>query len=237
MGRISKHSLNEKIQAVHDFQNGTRSKIRIANDLQCDVSTVRQWIRTYETLGVMGLKTKARNRAYTKEKKLLAINDYLDGQGSLFDIAAKHGISTGVILRKWVIKYNDHEDVKDYDPKGEVYMAKSRKTVFEERIQIVKYCLENGKQYKLAAEFFSIPYMSVYLWTKRYVLHGEQALQDRRGHRKPKLVLTETDKLRLELSNEKTKNQRLEMKLELIKKKQEIEVRLASQKLGKKRNI
>ena len=40
-------------------------------------------------------------------------------------------------------------------------MTKSRKTTFEERIEIVQYCLNHDKEYKLAAKEFDVSYAQV----------------------------------------------------------------------------
>lgn len=236
MGRESKYSVQFKKQAVRDYQKGKRTILEIAKDVGCVKSTVRKWVVAYNFFGPKGLEIKGRNRAYSKDEKIQAIQEYLDGEGSLEEIAGKHGLTTGEMLRKWVIKYNNHEDIGDYDPKGEVYMAKSRKTTYEERLKITQHCLSHGKKYKLAAELFNVPYTSVYKWTKAYETGGEEALQDRRGRRKPEIQLTEEGKLRRELEREKAKSRRLETELELFKKKHEIEMRLGSRKSGKKRD-
>lgn len=61
---------------------------------------------------------------------------------------------------------------------------KSRKTTAEERIEMVKYCLEYDKDYKLTAHIFRIPYANVYSWVQKYINNGSEGLGDRRGHHK-----------------------------------------------------
>ena len=63
----------------------------------------------------------------------MVVQEYLDGKGSLRDLSAKHNIPSSETLLKWVNSYNSHEELKDYNPKGEVNMTKSRKTTLEER--------------------------------------------------------------------------------------------------------
>lgn len=47
---------------------------------------------------------------------------------------------------------NDHMELKDYDPKREVYMAGARrKTSLSERKEIVEYCLSSGKNYNMTS--------------------------------------------------------------------------------------
>ena len=38
------------------------------------------------------------------------------------DIVAKYNISNREVLRKWIQRYNANKELKDYDPKREVYM-------------------------------------------------------------------------------------------------------------------
>ena len=39
---------------------------------------------------------------------------------------------------------------------------KSRKTSFEERLEIVKYVLDNNNDYKDAADKYGVPYANIY---------------------------------------------------------------------------
>lgn len=73
----------------------------------------------------------------------------LRDEGSVDDIVAKYNISSRSVLWHWMKQYNDHIELKDYDPKREVYMAGARrKTSLSERKEIVEYCLSSGKNYK-----------------------------------------------------------------------------------------
>ena len=50
----------------------------------------------------------------------------------------------------------------------------SRKTTFEERLEIVNYVLANDNDYKGAADKYSVPYANVYNWVKKYNEFGER---------------------------------------------------------------
>lgn len=116
-------------------------------------------------------------------------------------------------------------------------MAKSRKTTLEERTEIVQYCLEHNKEYKLAAEHFDVSYAQVYQWVQKYLKSGEDGLIDNRGKRKDESQLSELERLRRE--NERLKRQ-LELKEReeiILKKLQEIERRRYSPKGSKNRSI
>ena len=65
-------------------------------------------------------------------------------------------------------------------------MADTLKVNKEKKIEIVKWCLENNRDIKLTASHFKGNYAQIYQWVKKYELHGEDGLDDKRGKRKPK---------------------------------------------------
>lgn len=243
MGRKSPYSIEEKVQAVLDYKNGAKGISQICIDLgMSEVNAksgmaVRKWISEYEKYGEEAFTNKTRNKQYSKDFKEMVIKEYLDGNGSLFDLSIKYDIPSRTTLRNWINSYNSHEELKDYNPKGEIYMTKSRKTTFEERIEIVQYCLDHEKEYKLAAEHFDVSYAQVYQWVKKYLESGEDGLKDNRGKRKEEAQLSELEKLQRE--NEHLKRQ-LELKEReniILKKLKEVERRRYSPKASKNRNI
>ncbi len=205
----------------------------MANQYGMGRSMVYQWFHEYNSRGESAFDYSSKNKKYSIDLKKAAINDYLEGLGSLKAIANKYEISAHTILRKWVMKYNSHIEITDYDPKPEVYMAKSRKTTQEKRIEVVKYCLNNNKNYKDTAIKFGVNYVQVYTWVKKYKEHGEDGLLDRRGHNKLVLEMTEEEKLSYNLKKLKAKNSYLEMENKALKKLEEIERRMARGKLRK----
>jgi len=52
-------------------------------------------------------------------------------------------------------------------------MASTRKTTLEERLEIVLYCLEHGKNYSQTASKFQCSYQQVWNWVKKYMENGE----------------------------------------------------------------
>ena len=237
MGRKNKYTIEEKVQAVLDYKNGIRGMTQISNDLNMNHSNLFDWISIYDKYGIEGFNHKVRNKSYTKEFKEMVVREYFDGKGSTRDLCIKYNISAHTMLLRWINSYNSHEELKDYNPKGEIYMTKSRKTAFEERIEIVQYCLNHDKEYKLAAEAFDVSYAQVYQWVKKYLELGEDGLKDNRGKRKEEAQLSELEKLQRE--NERLKRQ-LELKEReniILKKLKEVERRRYSPKASKNRNI
>lgn len=89
-----------------------------------------------------------RNKRYSVELKLQAVQDYLNGKGSQREICRKYEIPAKRTLEMWIMWYNGHKEFKERRGAGtEVYMTKGRRTTIEERIEIVEYCIEHGKDY------------------------------------------------------------------------------------------
>lgn len=83
MGRKSKYSIEEKLQAISDYKTGKRGITEICRDFGMSETTadsgttVRRWIRKYEKYGEIALLPKRKNQSYTKEFKEKVIKEYL----------------------------------------------------------------------------------------------------------------------------------------------------------------
>ena len=104
-------------------------------------------------------------------------------------------------------------------------MTKRRKTTYEERIEIVSFCIENHKDYQLTVDTYQVSYQQIYSWVKKYESQGVEALTDKRGRTKPEAEMTELEKLRAENRLLKAQNKRQEMEMAFLKKLDEIERR------------
>ena len=104
-------------------------------------------------------------------------------------------------------------------------MTKARKTTFDERIEIVKFCIANSKNYGMTMDKFNVSYQQIYLWVRKYEEKGVDGLLDRRGKAKPENELTELDRLKAENKMLAAKNQELQMEIDIIKKLKEVERR------------
>lgn len=78
-------------------------------------------------------------------------------------------------------------------------MTTGRTTTFDERIEIVEYCISTNRNYAETAEKFQISYQQARNYTIKYEQHGIDGLHDGRGHRKPVEEMTELEKLRIEV--------------------------------------
>ena len=166
---------------------------------------------------------RQKNKKYSGELKLKAVQDYLKGGGSLRDICHKYKIKNEKSLREWILWYNGHREFKERSSaKGEIYMAKGRKTTQEERAEIVAFCIEHGKDYGLTVETYKVSYQQIYSWVRKYEEKGVQGLTDRRGKAKPENELTEEDRLRQENKILQAKIKDQEMEIALLKKLREL---------------
>jgi transposase-like protein len=237
MGRKQKYSKEVKLEIVRRYIAGERATT-LANEFgiagKRATAQILTWRNKYEQIGEKAFNKHHKNKTYNRELKEAAITDYLEGSGSLETITNKYGIREKGILINWIIKYNSHIEITDYDPKPEVYMAKSRKTTYEERVEIVNYCLEHDLNYKETAVKYGVNYAQVYTWVKKYKANGEEGLRDKRGHKKPKSEMTEEEQLRHELKKEQARRKYLEMENAALKKLEEIERREIREKNKKK---
>ncbi|WP_128610018.1 helix-turn-helix domain-containing protein [Clostridium haemolyticum] len=102
---------------------------------------------------------------------------------------------------------------------------KSRKTTHEERVEIVKWVINNNMNYKEAANLNGIKYALVYQWVQKYISNGPDALRlKKRGpHKKHSIAeesLNKIEKLKLELERERHLRKRAELRLEIHKKEE-----------------
>ena len=164
-----------------------------------------------------------KNKVYSAELKLQAVQDYLTGKGSLRQICKQYEIRDNRQLRHWVLCYNGHKDFKERSgARGEIYMTKGRKTTQEERAQIVAFCIEHGKDYALTVETYQVSYQQIYSWVRKYEATGVDGLVDRRGKAKPEDELTEAERLRQENKILQARLKDKEMEIALLKKLREL---------------
>lgn len=168
-------------------------------------------------------RRRHKNKKYSAELKQKAVNDYLNGGESQYEICQKYGILSHSTLQDWILWYNGHRVFKERSSaKGEIYMTKGRKTTQEERAEIVAFCIEHGKDYGLTVETYKVSYQQIYAWVRKYEEKGVQGLTDRRGKTKPENELTEEDRLRQENKILQAKIKDQEMEIALIKKLREL---------------
>ncbi|MGN1340261.1 MAG: hypothetical protein ACI4WS_08210 [Oscillospiraceae bacterium] len=68
-------------------------------------------------------KRNRKNKEYSAELKLNAVQGYLNGGGSLWYICHKYNIKNEKSLREWILWYNGHREFMERrSAKGEIYI-------------------------------------------------------------------------------------------------------------------
>lgn len=233
MGRKNKYTKETKLKAIHEYINGNKSLSEISNELECHLETVREWATMYRGFGESIFDDKKNNQSYSKEFKEQIVKEYLEGKSSLSDLRIKYNIFSDSTILNWISKYNNGIILTDYKPMSEVYTMKSRKTSYEERIEIVNYCMSNDYDYKSTANKYNVPYSQVYTWVKKVKENGYGALEPQKKGPKPKYVIqpkTPEDILELENERLRRENERLQLELEVLKKKHRLQKRANTQR-------
>jgi transposase-like protein len=225
MGRKPKCTVEEKVAAVEDYLNGTRSVSKIMVDLSINSTrTIRNWILAYQSGGIEALCPVTANHSYSKKFKIEMVQRYIAGEGSVTDLCSKYGIPGHGTLQKGISLYNANEELRDYNPKREVYMAEvRRKTTLTERKEIVEYCIAHNRDYKGTASLYDVSYGQVYSWVRKYDVGGEDGLSDKRGRHKTDDEVDELEQLRRENLRLKRQLEEKDMMVELLKKVKEFE--------------
>ena len=219
-------TIDEKLRAVKlHIQEGIGYG-GISDRFSVPITTLRHWIRKYQTFGVEGLMPRKANQSYSVELKQCAVKEYLSGKGSLQDICIKYKIHSDLQLRNWIKVYNGHRELQPSSGRrSDIYMTKGRNTTYEERVEIVSYCIEHGNDYAAVIEQYGVSYQQIYAWVRKYNEKGAEGLVDKRGKRKPESEMTELEKLRAENRMLEAQNKRLETENAVLKKLEEIEGR------------
>lgn len=229
MSKRRKYSPEEKLEIVREYLSGKSSLREIGQRLgytSCKgyPGCFERWVALYRQHGEMAFFKKKGNATYTKEFKMMVAEEFVAGNTSAFELAAKYQISAADVLLHWVSLYNANRELKDYCPNREVYMASARrKTTIEERKEIVKYCIEHNRDYKGTAGIYDVSYSQVYSWVKKYDANGEDVLNDKRGRHKTDDEVDELERLRRENIRLKRQLEEKDMLAELLKKVQEFE--------------
>lgn len=225
MGRRFGVSYEERLDAVERYLRHECSMNDLAKQLQVTTKTIRRWISRYQSFGSAGLQDSCRNQPYSSTLKEAVVREYLSGIHSQVELCGKYGMKSTRQLRNWIAKYNGHEKLKSSGTGGISIMTQGRKTSYEERVEIVQYCIEQQNNYVETARKYKVSYQQVYSWTTKFETQGVEALQDKRGKRKPLAKMSEVEKLKAENKLLEAKNKRQQMEIDFLKKLEEIERR------------
>lgn len=220
-----KFSYEEKIKMLSEYLDGTYGFKEICRRYNINRNSLKNWKRLYETFGWSGLKTGSKASHYSKEVKELAVRDYLSQTLTVPEILKKYQIRSGTQLKRWTKKYNGNEELKSSGTGGNIIMTKGRKTTFEERVEIVQYCIAHDYNYSETSVKYQVSYQQARNYTVKYESGGVEALKDNRGKRKNPHEMSELEKLSAEIKILRAEKERAEMEASFLKKLDEIERR------------
>lgn len=223
------YSKELKLELVKQHLEEGVSYWKLGKQYGIEASIIRRWGQKYETFGEDGLaKQNADLCNYSAEFKKKIVLEYLEGNITSQDLAAKYKIHAPTTVRAWVKQYNSHIDLTDSRKEGVYLMVKNgarKNTTLEERISIVEECIGSGCNYALTANKYECSYGQVYSWVNKYKEKGVEGLYDRRGKTKDTSQLSELERLKAENRLLKAQSLQQQMEIDFLKKLDEIERR------------
>lgn len=218
-----KYSYEEKEHILIEYLNGTYGFRELCRIYGMSQGALKDWIRLYNAFGWEGLVTSSKATHYSAEIKQAAAEDYLSKCLTGPEVLKKYKIRSETQLKKWIMKYNGHEELKSSGTGGCTIMTKGRKTTFEERVEIVQYCITHNRNYAETSEKYGISYQQARNYTVKYESDGVEALKDRRGKRKAPEEMSELERLRAQVKLLQAEKKRAAMEVSFLKKLEKIE--------------
>ena len=220
-----KFTYEEKVKILTEYLDGVYGFREICRIYNINQGSLKNWKRLYETFGWSGLNTGSKTSYYSKEIKESAVADYLSHTLTVPEILKKYQIRSETQLKRWIKKYNGHEELKSSETGGKRIMTKGRKTTFDERVEIVQYCIAHDHNYAETSEKYQVSYQQARNYTVKYESGGVESLKDNRGKRKNPDEMSELERLRAEVKILRAEKERAEMEASFLKKLEEIERR------------
>ena len=226
MGRRPNYSPEFKLKCVQEYLNG-KSYRQVAREnhlINVRYTSIKRWVDKYLQNGSAAFEYIPLNTNYSDDLKQKAIQDYLNHQGSYEQIALKYGISSGAVLRYWVLAHNvglqteetDMNNMEDRLKPSE--RRKAMKFSQEQKTEAVHWCVAHNRNYQETADRYGCSYQQIYTWCSKVENDGVHALEDRRGKRKPQELLSSDEQLRKENEELRKENEILKRQAELLKK-------------------
>ena len=113
MSEREKLKPEENVKIVIKYIAGEVSISGAAAEGGVDRKTLQRWVMQYEAEGAATFLPGRRERIYSPELKLQAVQEYLSGKGSQEELSKKYGLRDRRQLRNWLKVYSvfkDHEE-------------------------------------------------------------------------------------------------------------------------------
>ncbi len=163
MGRKSKFSPEIKLECVQQYISGVGSGELCKQYGILDSKTITKWVGIYRRDGAAGLITPSVNKRYSSELKQKVIAEYRSGQASLSQLCLKYHISAVSVIRRW-LKGDTISPCKGGTKTPNRKKNSAKSFTKEQKIEAVKQCLENDKNYQETAHRFGCTYTQIYNW-------------------------------------------------------------------------
>lgn len=150
----AKYTPLEKLHLLEKFKTagqGIRTFVRL-NGLTC--SALQSWQLLYEREGIAGLEETSTNQHYPKELRSSSVLAYLNGEGSMSELAMKFALRLLAQLSHWVAMYSEDNQLLTALPSRKQVPTMRRKITFERRIEVVEYVTKAKHSYTEAAAHF-----------------------------------------------------------------------------------
>ena len=103
---MAKYDYDFKLKVVQSYLNGEGGYRSIAQKYGVpNMAQVQRWVRTYNALGVDGLKRKNKHNYYTVQFKLDVINYMTITKASAQEVANHFGINSSTLITTWKQKF------------------------------------------------------------------------------------------------------------------------------------
>ena len=135
MSRI-KYPEELKIRIAETYLAGEGSYRELRAKYGVSEKSIQIWVQEYREHGSVVFARKTGNAHYSKEFKMMCVETVLRGENNVEGVVAKYNISGRRVLRRWIKRYNANKELKDYEPKREVYMAGARRKATQKELTI-----------------------------------------------------------------------------------------------------
>ena len=105
---MAKYSTEFKIKVVRAYLNNEGGYKFLAKKYGVsDKSTIRNWVKSYNSQEYEGLKVSRKNNNYSFEFKKNVVKLYLTGEISYQELAIQFKINTPSLIARWVIDFRN----------------------------------------------------------------------------------------------------------------------------------
>lgn len=116
-----KYSKEFKLKVLAEHEEKGLSFWKLGKNYGIEASIIRRWWHAFDAYGEKGLEKHNSDLCnFSAEFKEMVVKEYLDGGISQQSLAKKHGILAPSTIGCWVKAYNNHEELAESRPKGNI---------------------------------------------------------------------------------------------------------------------